>query len=402
MGWQGRRNSPGVIMDRRSMLRLVGGGVIVAATAPLTGCSYFDVPASALAAWQPPAADLDIRRWVLSHALLAPNPHNMQPWVADLRREGEVLLRFDGARLLPATDPYGRQIVMGGGAFLEVLRMAAAQRGYRADIEVFPEGASDTALDGRPFARIRLVEEKGMTTDPLFSQVFKRRTDRQAYDLSRPVSAADAAQLKDSVGALQVRFGLTGQADKAKVESIRAIARAAWRSELLTEAPFMESMRVLRVGSDEIDRFRDGISITSPMLVMLTKLGLFDRSKFPAPDSQAVTGQIRTFDEITASTPSYLWLVTEGNSRNSQIEAGRAYVRANLAGTAAGLAMHPNEQALQEYREVADSYQAIHALLDASRPAHTVQMLARVGYLPAGAMPAAPAPRRGLSAHVQT
>jgi len=389
------------IMDRRSMLRLLGGGVIVAAGAPLAGCSYFEVPASAVAAWQQPAADLDIRHWALAHALLAPNPHNMQPWVADLRREGEALLRFDAARLLPATDPYGGQIVMGAGAFLELLRMAAAQRGYRADIELFPEGASDTALDGRPFARIRLVEDQGVTRDPLFAQVFRRRTDRQAYDPSRPVAGADAAQLKDSVGAMQVRFGLAGQADKAKVESIRAIARAAWRSELMAEAPFMESMRVLRVGSDEIDRFRDGIAITSPMLVLLTKLGLFDRSKFPAPDSQAMTGQIRTFDEITASTPSYLWLVTEGNSRHSQIEAGRAYVRANLAGTAVGLAMHPNEQALQEYREVAGSYQAIHALLDASRPTHTVQMLARVGYLPVGAVPAAPAPRRGLSAHVQ-
>ena len=58
--------------------------------------------------------------------------------------------------------------------------------------------------------------------------------------------------------------------------------------------------------------------------------------------------------------------------------------------------MHPNEQSLQEYPEVAGPYRAIHALLDAPAPGHTVQMLARVGHLPAGAAALAPAPRRGL------
>jgi len=44
--------------------------------------------------------------------------------------------------------------------------------------------------------------------------------------------------------------------------------------------------------------------------------------------------------------------------------------------------MQPNEQALQEYAAVADQYQAIHQLLEAPTPRYTVQMLARVGYLP--------------------
>ena len=159
----------------------------------------------------------------------------------------------------------------------------------------------------------------------------------------------------------------------------------------------MESMRVLRVGAAEIDQHRDGISITSPFLVALTKTGLFDRSQFPAADSQATQGQIKAFDAITASTPAYLWLVTEGNRRSQQIDAGRACVRINLAGTAAGLAMHPNEQALQEYPAVARPCQQIHALLDAPAPRFTVQMLARVGHLPAGVAAPGPAPRRGLA-----
>lgn len=387
-------------MQRRHFIRLAGGGLVAAAVAgPLAGCSALDVPPGAIAAWQPPPAPTELRRWVLAHALLAPNPHNMQPWVADLGQPGQITLRLDPKRLLPATDPYGRQILMGAGAFLELLVMAAAERGHRAELALFPEGEPAQRLDARPFARVTLVPDNSVARDPLFAAVFQRRTDRRPYDPSRAPAVEAVERLRAAAAPFGVRFGLAGAADAgdaARVASIRAIAREAWRLELTTEATMMESMHVLRIGASEINRHRDGITITSPLLFALDRTGLLDRSAFPAPDSSATQGQIKDFDAITASTPAYLWLVTEGNQRRQQIDAGRAYVRVNLAATAAGLALHPNEQALQEYPEVAGPYRAIHALLDAPAPKFTVQMLARVGHLPAGAAPLAPAPRRGL------
>jgi hypothetical protein len=394
-------------MERRNFIRLVGGGVVLAAgTSLIGGCAGVGVPASALEAWQGPGPEADPRRWVLSYAILAPNPHNLQPWLADLRVPGEITLRLDTQRLLPATDPYGRQVLMGVGAFLELLTMAAAERGYRAELTLFPDGEPGTMLDAKPFARVRLVADAVASRDPLFAQVLFRRTDRRAYDAARPIATADAARMSAAVTGLPVTFGVAGLADApatgaAQVAAIRAIAQEAWRIELTTEAPMMESMRVLRIGSAEIDQYRDGISITSPMMVTLAKLGLFDRSKFPAPDSQGTVAQIKDFNTITASTAAYLWIVTEGNARAQQIVAGRAYVRMNLAGTAAGLAMHPNEQALQEYPEVARQYQAIHMLLGTPAPRYTVQMLARVGYLPANTPAAPPAPRRGVDAQIK-
>ena len=74
----------------------------------------------------------------------------------------------------------------------------------------------------------------------------------------------------------------------------------------------------------------------------------------------------------------------------------RGAVRANLAATGLGLSLHPNQQALQEYPEVAEPYRAIHDLLEAPAPDHTVQMLARLGFAPEGAGAVPPAPRRGL------
>jgi hypothetical protein len=390
-------------MARRNFIRLVGGGAVLAAgLAALGGCTVFAVPDSAVAAWQGPAPDTELRRWVLSYALLAPNPHNRQPWLADLRTPGEIVLRLDPQRLLPATDPYGRQTLIGTGAFLELLALAAAERGQRAELQLFPDGEPAQLLDGRAVARIRLLPDAARAPDPLFAQVLRRRTDRRAYDPARAISAADAQALAAAASPLPLRFGLAGVAghaalDAPRLDAIRRLVREAWRVELTTEAPMMESMRLLRVGTAEIDQHRDGITIDSPALVLLAKAGLFDRSRFPAPDSNVTSGQISDFAAVTAATPAYLWLASEGNQRAQQIDAGRAYARGALAGSAAGLALHPNEQALQEYPQMVAPYQAMHRLLDAPAPRFTLQMLARLGYLPAGTAALRPAPRRGLA-----
>lgn len=102
------------------------------------------------------------------------------------------------------------------------------------------------------------------------------------------------------------------------------------------------------------------------------------------------------FNAGIASTPAYFWLSTERNDRSTQLLAGRAYVKAQLAATAQGLSMHPLSQALQEYPEQAVHYKAVHQLLGAAERGHTVQMWSRLGHAPA----IGPAPRRGLEAHL--
>jgi hypothetical protein len=401
---EAQRDAP---MERRKFIKLVGGGMILAAGAAgaglLMGAPIFGIPDSAVAAWRAPEPELELRRFVLSYAILAPNPHNLQPWIADLRNPDEIALRLDPDRLLPATDPFGRQILMGAGAFIELLALAAAERGHRADVILFPEGEPGKNIDGREFARIRLVPQPEIRRDPLFKYVLARRTDRRTFDPERLVSAGDIELLRAAATSLPVRFGFAGSAggppsDIARLTEIRKIVREAWRVEVTTEPTMMESMRLLRFGSSEIGKHRDGVTITSPIAVILAKAGLIDVSKFPSPDSRITAGLIADFDAITASTPAYLWIATEGGSRVRQIDAGRAYARVNLAGVAAGLVMQPNEQALQEYAAVADQYQAIHQLLEAPTPRYTVQMLARVGYLPSNVAAASPAPRRGLPA----
>lgn len=247
---------------------------------------------------------------------------------------------------------------------------------------------------------MRLVQDLNVSKSALFPSIQKRRTERGVYEPTSPVTWSDAQALERVLDGLQVAFGTTAHSDKgrAQLESIRDIARSAWRIEMTTECTFMESSQLMRIGAGEIAKARDGITLSAPPLVLAAHLGLFDRTSYPGRDSMVIKSQLDRFDMLTTSTPAYLWIITNSNSRTQQIEAGRAYARLNLEGTRLGLAMHPNEQSLQEYPEMNQNYDAIHTLLNNDTPGHTVQMLARLGRLPAGATPSEPAPRRGLNA----
>ncbi|WP_439520329.1 Acg family FMN-binding oxidoreductase [Hydrogenophaga sp.] len=384
-------------MQRRLFIRLAGGGVIAAATATtLAGCSSA-LPPDAIAAWQSPGqGETEARRWILSHAILAPHSHNLQSWLVDLSVPDEITLFVDQKRLLPETDPFSRQMMMSQGTFLELLDLAAKQKGLRARIELFPQGVfPPTTVDGRPTARIRLVADAAVKPDPLFAQILRRRTNREAYEARDPDAAALQA-MAVSVQQHPFRTGFVGSAQPDALQQHRRIARDAWRIELVTPRTVMESFKVLRIGPKEIAQHRDGISLNDPMVRALDAVGLFDRSVAPAPDDFATTGQIDEFNAKIDSTPAFFWLVTEGNDRVTQINSGRAYARAQLAATAAGLSMQPLSQALQEYAEQAVPYAEIHQLVGAPAPRFTVQMWARLGYAPA----IEPSPRRGLASHV--
>jgi hypothetical protein len=383
-------------MNKRQFLRISGGGLIAAATlSSLAGCSS-GLPPEAIAAWRPPAADLDIRRWAISHALLAPHAHNLQSWLVDLDTPDTIVLRLDLRRLLPETDPWSRQLVISQGTFLELLQMAANERGYRADISMFPQGEFDAkAPDSRPTALIRLAKDDGVKADPLFAHIFNRHTHRGVYD-NRIPNAQARQTLADSVKDFPVQLGLVTSED-ASMQQHRAIAMDAWRIEMQTPHTLLESYKVLRVGPQEIAQHRDGISLNTPMVRGLVALNLFDRSKPSEPDSFAIKGQISEFNNKMSTTPACVWLSTSDNSRPTQMLCGRAYVRLQLAATALGLRMHPLSQALQEYPEQTNNYKAIHALLVGKDSTATVQMWTRLGYAPAGA----PSPRRGLQAHLE-
>jgi hypothetical protein len=375
-------------LSRRRTLALIGGGVILAATASL-GAIATRQPRTALLPWGQAGQGEDARHRALSWALLAPNPHNRQPWLVDLREAGVVTLYVDTARLLPATDPFNRQITIGLGCFLELMRMAASHDGQRVEITSFPEGHDDRALDTRPVARAVFTSDADVTPDPLFAHALARRSTKEPYDTARPLPEGTLEKLAVATTA---RFG--GTLDPKDVADWRAFTHEALRIEIETPHTYKESVDLFRIGRAEVDANPDGIDFTGPLFEVLGATGMMTREIVLDTSSQAYKAGLDAVYANTDTAMGHVWLVTQGNSRPDQIATGADWLRVNLAATAAGVAFQPLSQALQEYPEMAVLYRDLHARL--APQGGTVQMLARIGYGPE----VAPSPRWPLEAKI--
>jgi hypothetical protein len=381
---------------RRRFIRVLGGGMVLAASGAmggaLSGCSSA-LPEAAVQPWQNPGAESDTRRFMLAHALLAPNPHNRQPWIADLTEPGRIHLACDGDRLLPETDPFGRQILVGCGAFIELAVMAAAQRGCAVAVDVFPGGApaAQELPRGTRVATLTLGAPGSAAADPLFGQIVRRHTRKTAYANDRRVPSTLPADWAGTARTFGLQTGFV-EGDTA-MAPIRRITRDAYEIECLTPRTWLESARLMRIGPQAIASHRDGISISATMPRVMHAVGVFDPMEVPqrgASSLQRVMDRWAPFE--TGS--GYLWLAGNDNTRKTQLAAGRAYVRLHLQATAAGVDMHPLSQALQEFAEVRTNFVALHRELGLDPARSPAQMLARVGYALAAS---GPSPRRDLS-----
>jgi hypothetical protein len=379
-------------MKRRQFLGIIGGGVVLAATGAGAGYLATRRPDAAYRPWTAAGVDYqEPRRKALSYAILAPNPHNRQPWLLDLSTEGEVGLFVDRSRLLPFTDPLNRQITIGLGCFLEQLTIAAAQQGHRLDIALFPEGSDERALDRRPVARIRFIEDSAVRPDPLFAHILDRRSLKEPFDLSRTVPDA---VLSDLANAVRHGSRVAASNDMAMVETLRRLTSDALDVEINTPHTYKESVDLFRIGKAEIEANPDGIDLGGPLLDSLSALGQISRELALDPSSTAFAQGRDMVLANPRTAMGHVWLTTSGNSRAEQISTGRDWARINLTATASGIGIQPLSQALQEYPEVAAHYREAHKLL--ASDGETVQMLGRLGY----AAPVEASPRWPLEAKI--
>ncbi len=358
-------------LTRRKTLAILGGGVVTAAAG--IGYTVTRRPTDAIRPWADAGGYGDPRMNALSYAVLSPNPHNRQPWMVDLKTPGQVALYVDTTRLLPHTDPFSRQIVIGLGCFLETLRIAASHDGYDVQFDLFPDGDMGDALDNRRVAVARF--EKGGTPDPLFAYVMDRRSQKEPFDLNRPVADAILPRL-EAACINGTAPGSTNDTDV--VQTLRDLSNEALLIEIETPHTYKESVDLFRIGRKEVNANPDGIDFSGPMFEAMHMAGLFTREATLDTSSTAYRQGIAAVLENTDTAMGHIWMVTGGNTRADQINAGRDWVRLNLATTREGVAMQPLSQALQEYSEMAKHYADIHAML--APQGGTVQMFARLGY----------------------
>ncbi len=363
-------------LSRRKTLALIGGGTIFAASGA-AGYAVTRTPQSALAPWAAAGGYSEPRMRALSYAILSPNPHNRQPWKVDLSTENEVTLYVDTNRLLPHTDPFSRQIVIGLGCFLETMALAAAQDGYGVELDLFPDGEDPSALDDRRVAVARFIPGTGVAEPMLFDQVMHRRSVKEPYDTSQPVADDTLAALEASVS---MGSGVASTNADDQVQALRDLTVQAFTIEFMTPRTYKESVDLFRIGWREVNANPDGIDFSGPMWEALHITGQFTREGAIPVDSFPFQSGMEMVTGTAATGMAYIWLTTPGNSRADQIIAGRDWMRLNLANTALGISMQPMSQALQEFPEMAEPYAKAHELLAPN--GGTVQMLGRLGYGP--------------------
>ncbi|MEM9320380.1 MAG: twin-arginine translocation pathway signal protein [Pseudomonadota bacterium] len=365
-------------MNRRNFIRLAGGGVVLAAG----GAGVFAAtrsPSAALAPWREAgsARYADPRLAALSYAILAPNPHNRQPWMVALEGDDSVVLYFDRDRQLPHTDPFDRQLTIGLGCFLELMEMAAAASGLRVERVLFPDGEAAAGLDDRPVARAIFTRDDNIRPDPLWPFVPARRSLKEPFDTSRAVSPEALAEL---LAAGRYGFQLGGTVDMGEVDAWRAFTEAALRIEIETPHTYRESVDLFRIGKQEVLANPDGIDFTGATFDLLRATGLFTRETALDTTTFTYAQGLAVVLENCRTAMGHVWLVSGGNSRADQIAVGGDWLRVNLAATGLGLGFQPLSQALQEYPEMADLFAQLHDQL--APDGGTVQMLARIGYGP--------------------
>ena len=302
-------------MNRRNFLSVLGGGTVLAATA---GGAWLATrtPARALEPWNLAGTYGDPRRDALSWGLLAPNPHNRQPWLVDLAEPDAVTLYAQGDRDLPHTDPFDRQLTIGLGCFVALTRMAAGEAGQRVDVEPFPEGWSAEGLDARPVARMRFVKGEA-EPDPLFAHALARRSNKEPFDMARAVAGDDLAAI---VAASPLAGGTV---DAADVGEWRRITEDALRVETETPRTYKESVDLFRIGKGEVERNPDGIDFSGPFFDAAGATGLFSREAALDRSGSAYEQGLDAVMENARTAMGFVWLATADNDRPTQLAAAR-------------------------------------------------------------------------------
>jgi hypothetical protein len=365
--------------------------------ATLPGCA--SAPLKAIEGWNgPPKDERDIRRIVLAYAILAPNPHNKQPWLIRLTGERSFELFVDPERLLPETDPPFRQIHIGQGTFLENLSVAAQEYGHRAEIAYFPEGEyGNTELRPKPVAAVNLVPDPAIAKDPLFGAIPARRSNKREYD-EATLTAEELAGIRGAYDNSAYPLGILTAADKRA--ELAAIVEQGMRIEAGNPGRDLETITMFRFNDDEVEAHRDGFGLAQSGMGgfkrWVAEAFVISRKSAEADPREFSKGAIDLTRDQARSAAAFGWITSASNRRLDQVKVGRVYERVNLTATRLGLAMHPMSQVLQEYADMSELQRRLLKFLEVPE-GHTAQMLFRLGR----AEPTAHAPRREVSALIR-
>lgn len=326
----------------------------------------------------------DPRIQLVAHGLLAANGHNMQPWKIQLDKDDPMVfyLYADGDRLTNEVDPFARQMMITQGTFLEYIKIAGDELGYKAAVELFPDGGYDEqnllqeSMKTKPVAKIMLTKDKPQN-NPLYDSMFLPDTNRAAYQ-SNKLTSEQIDQLEDIN--TDVNMSIKIFQDKENIEKLGSYAMKGATIEAGVNRVMQETENIFRSNEYQKNKYRYGFSVegqgTSGIMRHIMQ-GLV--TVFPSLNSGKAASD--TFIQSTRTsvdnTAAYAMIITNDNNRSSQVKSGMLYSRLILTAHSLGLVMQPLSQVLEEYPEMKEPYSSIHR--DYASDGGTIQMLVRLG-----------------------
>ncbi|MFD1176407.1 Acg family FMN-binding oxidoreductase [Paenibacillus puldeungensis] len=324
----------------------------------------------------------DPRIQLAAHGLLAANGHNMQPWKIKLDADKEVFYLFaDSERLTLEVDPMARQTMVSQGTFLEYVRIAGKQLGYRTDITLFPDGeyneqALAESMKNKPVAKISITKVEAKN-HPLYKYMFLPDTNRAAYEKT-PLSSD---QINDLLAInTDQEMNIKIFQDPESLQKLGDYAMKGAEIESGIHRISQESAEVFRANEYEKNKYRYGFSLEGQGTTGIMKhvmQGLI--TLFPSMNNEKTSADLYVKSTRTAvdNTPAYAMIITKDNSRMEQVKSGMLYSRLILTAHSLGLVMQPPSQVIEEYGEMKEQYTQIHK--EYAPKGGTIQMFVRIG-----------------------
>lgn len=325
----------------------------------------------------------DPRIQLVAHGLLAANGHNMQPWKIHIDKDDPMVfyLYADSDRLTNEVDPFARQMMITQGTFLEYVKIAGDELGYKAAVELFPNGGYDEqnlkeSMKTKPVAKIMLTKGKPQN-NPLYDSMFLPDTNRAAYQ-SNKLTSEQVEQL-EAINT-DVNMSIKIFQDKENMDKLGSYAMKGANIEAGVDQVMQLTNSIFRANEYQKNKYRYGFSVegqgTSGIMMHIMQ-GLV--TLFPSMNSGKTASDlfIQSTQTSVDNTPAYEMIITNDNSRSSQVKSGMLYSRLILAAHSLGLVTQPLSQVLEEYPEMKEPYSSIHR--DYASDGGTIQMLVRLG-----------------------
>lgn len=285
--------------------------------------------------WEKTAAGaLDIGRYLVLCASLAPSPHNTQPWKYEISGN-QISIFADRNRSLGRGDKANRMMLMSIGCALENMRIAANFLGYHAEVNLLAN--SDFDRSGL-CAQLVFSSLRQSQNQSFFDAIFKRQTLRSPYSPG-PLPS----ELISSLSSLN-RFpflSLRWFSEPSELNLLAGLNSEAVRTFVNDEA-YLDSLKWWRYTREEMLSKRDGISIftsAAPSLIKQYFQWMVDEEMMQGEFGRK--GEVDAMEVLFKQTPMWGAISSKKHDYDAKINAGQLVERLYLETTRQGFGLMP-------------------------------------------------------------